>query len=187
MAEFRNEIRGRLFNRLDDPISLRRRDCFDYVVKFVTQSTEDVAGSELDDCVKRSVACQKLAGWLRHQADRIKRRGERTPSIDVTVESVQIAAAPSQVTAATATATTPPPYALKRKATINARMLEKMQAIPEAMGWSSTKWAKELHCAKSSVVATKAWNMLKGGRERISAERALDRHRRPKASDQKLD
>jgi hypothetical protein len=66
---------------------------------------------------------------------------------------------------------------------VNARMIETIQTIAEALGWNSTQWAKHLKCAKSSVVATKTWKDLTMGRERTKAERAKDRRRRPKGSD----
>ena len=72
-----------------------------------------------------------------------------------------------------------------KKPGINARMLETIQNDTTSMGWSSTQWAKRLRCAKSSVVATQAWKDLAMGRERVKAGRAMDRRRRPKASDRK--
>jgi len=71
----------------------------------------------------------------------------------------------------------------KRKAGVNARMLETIQKDQDAIGWNSTEWATHLRCVKSSVVATQAWKDLKMGRDRRKAERALDRRRRPKGSD----
>ena len=75
----------------------------------------------------------------------------------------------------------------KRKAGVNARMLEMMYQNHEATGWPCTQWAKHLKCAKSSVVTTQAWIDLKMGRDRVKAERAQDRRRRPKGSDLKRD
>ena len=63
------------------------------------------------------------------------------------------------------------------KATVNIRMLGVSQENPEAMGWSSPKWAKHLKCARSTVVATVAWKTCKNIREKEKAERALDRRR----------
>ena len=70
-----------------------------------------------------------------------------------------------------------------RKASANARMLEAIQCNPEAMGWKSPRWAKYLKCVPSTVVATKTWKDLSTRRERERAERALDRRRKPRASD----
>ena len=74
-----------------------------------------------------------------------------------------------------------------RKATVNVRMLEAIQENPEAMGWNSPKWAKFLKCGKSSVVETKTWKTLSTSRERERAERALDRRRKPRASELRRD
>jgi hypothetical protein len=70
-----------------------------------------------------------------------------------------------------------------KKPGVNARMLETIQKDIDAAGWSCMTWAKHLHCAKSSVVTTQAWQDLKMGRDRQRAERALDRRRRPRGSD----
>ncbi|MFM9965078.1 MAG: hypothetical protein ACKV2Q_28080 [Planctomycetaceae bacterium] len=68
---------------------------------------------------------------------------------------------------------------------INARMLEAMQANPQkVMGWSSARWARHLTCVKSSIASTPTWKDLMMARERVKAERAVDRRRKPKASDQ---
>lgn len=67
---------------------------------------------------------------------------------------------------------------------INARMLEAMQANPQmVMGWSAARWAKHLKCAKSSIAATATWKDLMMARERVKAERAVNRRRKPKGSD----
>lgn len=65
-----------------------------------------------------------------------------------------------------------------RKLRINARMLETVELIPEALGWSAARWARYLRCVKSSVAETKAWKDWMLLRERIKAERARDRRRR---------
>ena len=70
-----------------------------------------------------------------------------------------------------------------KKPSINARMLETIQKDTAAMGWNSPKWARYLSAAKSSVTDTQAWQDLKMGRERVKAQRALDRRRRPRGSD----
>jgi hypothetical protein len=70
---------------------------------------------------------------------------------------------------------------------VNARMLETIQKDTDAMGWSSAQWAKHLKCVKSTVVDTQAWKDLKMGRERVKAQRALDRRRRSRGSDGKRD
>jgi hypothetical protein len=84
-----------------------------------------------------------------------------------------------------------PPLAKRGKGrqhgTVNARMLETIQQDPSAMGWSSPKWAKQLKCSRSTIVATEAWRMLESARLRAKAERMTDRRRKPKASDQRRD
>ena len=84
-------------------------------------------------------------------------------------------------------ATANSPVKPRGKASVNARMLETIRNDPDAMRWNSTKWAKQLHCAKSSVVGTQAWKDLTMGRERQKAECALDRRRRPKGGDSNRD
>jgi hypothetical protein len=79
------------------------------------------------------------------------------------------------------------PRVVQRPAGINARMLEAIQANPEVMGWNSSQWAKHLKCAKSSVVETQTWKDLSIRRDRHRAERARDRRRRPKGSEQRPD
>ncbi|MCI0419395.1 MAG: hypothetical protein L0312_09270, partial [Acidobacteria bacterium] len=55
---------------------------------------------------------------------------------------------------------TSPPVARHRKPSVNARMLETIQANHEAIGWSSTQWSEHLQCAKSTVVETPTWKNL---------------------------
>ena len=64
------------------------------------------------------------------------------------------------------------------KPTVNARMLEVVQQDQDAIGWNTTKWAKHLKCAKSTIVDTDAWNLYRTLREKNKAEQALDRHGR---------
>jgi hypothetical protein len=66
----------------------------------------------------------------------------------------------------------------RRGKNIHARMLETIQEIPEAMGWSSIQWARHLKCAKSTVVGTTTWKNFTMLREQAKAKRALDRRRR---------
>jgi hypothetical protein len=80
-----------------------------------------------------------------------------------------------------------PRAARARKASVNARMLEAIQANEEAMGWNSRQWAQHLKCAKSSVVETETWDMLRMKRERARAERAQDRRRRSKGRNRQRD
>jgi hypothetical protein len=73
---------------------------------------------------------------------------------------------------------------------VNARMLEKMQkdaadGSKECYGWTRARWARFLKCSTPSVVAAPAWKMLREARETAKAERARDRRRRPKGSDQR--
>jgi hypothetical protein len=77
------------------------------------------------------------------------------------------------------------PRVVQRRPGINARMLDTIQTNTEAMGWSCRQWAEHLKCAKSSVVETPTWKNLAMGRHRERAERARDRRRRPKGSDQR--
>ena len=74
-----------------------------------------------------------------------------------------------------------------RKASVNARMIEAIQDNPESMGWNSPQWARHLKCGKTSVVGTKTWKDLSTRRERERAERALDRRRKPRASELRRD
>jgi len=68
-------------------------------------------------------------------------------------------------------------------ATVNQRMAGTIMENPEAMGWNSIQWAKQLKCAKSSVVETATWKKLNSARLQAKAERMKDRQRKPKASD----
>ena len=74
----------------------------------------------------------------------------------------------------------------KRKS-VNARMLEIVQKNYEAQGWTSTKWAKELKCAKSSIVETKAWKTIKNFGDDLKVPRSNDRRQSRRASDQNRD
>lgn len=78
-----------------------------------------------------------------------------------------------------------PPAVAKRKPkfTVNERMAAMIQLNWEARGWNSPKWARELKCARSTVVDTETWQDLKMAREKIKAQLAVDRRRRPRASD----
>jgi hypothetical protein len=71
------------------------------------------------------------------------------------------------------------------RASVNARMLETIQANTKALGWNSLQWAKHLKCAKSSVVETQTWKDLAMRRDRDRAERAEKRRRRSKGSDRR--
>ncbi len=66
------------------------------------------------------------------------------------------------------------------RATTNALMLEVIQQNQDAMGWSSTQWAKEIKRSKSSIVETKTWENCQGVRDRKRAERAIDRRHKPR-------
>jgi hypothetical protein len=105
-------------------------------------------------------------------------------------EGLPLEAAIDALTAATAeqpTDMTPRPPAGKtgprRMPTVNARMIDTIQADADAMGWNSAQWARHLRCAKSTVVETATWKNLTMGRDRARAEKAKDRRRKPKASD----
>jgi hypothetical protein len=88
---------------------------------------------------------------------------------------------------APAPASTPAKTNKHPRATINARMLEAIQANPGSMGWNSRQWAEHLKCSKPAVVETQTWQDLKMRRERERAERAKNRRRKPKASDRRRD
>lgn len=47
----------------------------------------------------------------------------------------------------------------KRKS-VNGRMLHAILKNPKAIGWTAVRWAAHLKCARSSVVATRAWKEL---------------------------
>jgi hypothetical protein len=67
-----------------------------------------------------------------------------------------------------------------KKATTNALMLEAIQKNRDAMGWSSTQWAKEIKRSKSAIVETETWNTFKAVRDTNRAMRARDRQHRPR-------
>jgi hypothetical protein len=69
---------------------------------------------------------------------------------------------------------------VKRKPSVNARMLETMQRNPESHGWSASRWAGHLKCAKSSIAGTPTWKDLALVRVRLNAEHAADRRRNGK-------
>jgi hypothetical protein len=92
---------------------------------------------------------------------------------------------PTNTQALAPTSTEKPSTRPKRKASINARMMETIQSNFEAAGWSCRRWAEELRCAKSSVAETRTWKDLTMQRDRLRAERRKDRRRRPKGSDQR--
>jgi hypothetical protein len=71
----------------------------------------------------------------------------------------------------------------RRKATVKERMAGIILENSAAMGWNSSRWARELKCAKSTVVETSTWRAFEKARKQGTAERAKDRRRKPKASD----
>jgi hypothetical protein len=81
---------------------------------------------------------------------------------------------------------TPQPSRLtNRGKNINARMLETLQQQPEAIGWTSTEWAKHFKCSTAAICNCGTWTQLEHYREKQKAERALDRHRRAKPPQRK--
>ena len=70
-----------------------------------------------------------------------------------------------------------------RPATVNQRMAGEIMVNPEAMGWSCSRWAEHLKCARSTVVEAATWKRLENARQQAKAERMKDRRRKPKASD----
>jgi HEAT repeat protein len=73
------------------------------------------------------------------------------------------------------------------KPRVNARMMDEISRNANVRGFTSLQWAERLKCARSSVVATVAWKQLKDYRDTLAAERANDRRRRLKASEQQRD
>ena len=53
----------------------------------------------------------------------------------------------------------------KRKASINARMIDTLQKQPEAKDWTIEQWMQHLGCkSKASVAKTKCWETIMGAR-----------------------
>jgi hypothetical protein len=65
----------------------------------------------------------------------------------------------------------------RKRATVNQRMLEQLQRVPESTGWSQRQWANFLHCQPSAVAKTPAWQTVKSARALGEVDR-LDRPRR---------
>jgi hypothetical protein len=73
---------------------------------------------------------------------------------------------------------------------INEKMLAKLQADQECLGWSVRDWAEHLGCSISTVQGTKAWITIKKARALQAAERVTrqkkasqrPRRRRPRRS-----
>lgn len=78
----------------------------------------------------------------------------------------------------------PTPKEEKRKnapKNVNKIMAEKvLSEDKECLGWTCTEWARYCGCTPAAVVKTKTWERLRESREIIKAERAMDRHRKPK-------
>jgi hypothetical protein len=132
------------------------------------------------------VAVQKLAEgvFCDHNDDAIFRECLH----QAIVESAKAvpAAKPQKAVKVGGNAAEPTKKSKGHKAGVNARMLETIQKdLAQVSGWTAQQWARHLKCAASSVVKTQCWTDLSMGRERLKAERAKDRRRRPKGSDLK--
>jgi len=66
----------------------------------------------------------------------------------------------------------------KGDGTANAMMLEQLQKNHEAAGWSLREWEAAIGRSKSAIHETPTWKMLEEQREKVKAERALDRRRK---------
>lgn len=64
------------------------------------------------------------------------------------------------------------PEAPKSAGTVNARMLAIVESMPECIGWSARKWAKDLGCSSAAVTKTRAWKRILAARAVHRADRA---------------
>ncbi len=62
-----------------------------------------------------------------------------------------------------------------KKATINARMIDVLQADQDAAGWTAKQWACRLKCSAGAIVGTNTWKSMTLNRETMKAERASAR------------
>jgi hypothetical protein len=68
---------------------------------------------------------------------------------------------------------------------VNARMLAMMGDRPESVHWTAEEWARELTCAKSSIVSTPTWlETLAAAKAmaQLDQKKRVDRRRRPRRS-----
>ena len=68
----------------------------------------------------------------------------------------------------------------RKKATVNARMIDALNAKPEAVGWTTKQWAKHLKCSESAIVGTRTWKTMKEERDQERAKKRNDRRQRPR-------
>jgi hypothetical protein len=68
----------------------------------------------------------------------------------------------------------------KRKATVNARMIDVLGKEPDAKSWTVKQWQERLKCSGGAVVGTNVWKSMKLEREQHKAERTRDRRQRKK-------
>jgi hypothetical protein len=72
------------------------------------------------------------------------------------------------------------PATAKRKATINAKMIDVLGKKPDAKNWTVRRWQAELHCSVGGIARTNVWKSMKLDREQLKAERTRDRRRKKK-------
>ena len=66
---------------------------------------------------------------------------------------------------------------MKRKATVNALMLDALTTNPESRGWTVTQWQKQIHRSRGAIVKTETWTQLHAARKLIQAEHATTKRR----------
>ena len=76
---------------------------------------------------------------------------------------------------------------IHKRATANQIMLEKMQKDPNSHGWTAEQWSQYAKKSKSTIVNTPTWKKLKEIRDKLKAEKALDRRRKTRASETRRD
>lgn len=54
-----------------------------------------------------------------------------------------------------------PPPATVKKASVNARMIDAIQKIPESTGWTVSQWESHLGCSRGAIAKARAWQSLK--------------------------
>lgn len=86
-------------------------------------------------------------------------------------------------------ATTPLPSGNsgQKRPTANQMMLDKIQRDPDSRGWTVQQWAEYTKKGRATIAACPAWRELETIRLKLKAERAVDRRRKPKASDRRRD
>jgi hypothetical protein len=59
-----------------------------------------------------------------------------------------------------------------KRGTVNQRMLEKIDANPEALLWTVTQWTDQLRCGRATVHKAEAYKKCRRAQERVKRERA---------------